>query len=75
MKEAWLYKGIKKMGVHTFKKTWKGFKEGFGDLNGDKMWYGLKALNCFAETGQWELRIDLQFERRLGPISTTNSSR
>ena len=29
-----------KDGVNTFKKTWKDFEEGFGDLNGDKMWYG-----------------------------------
>ena len=28
------------------------------------MWYGLKALNCFTETGQWELRIDFQFESK-----------
>ena len=28
------------------------------------MWYGLKALNCFTETGQWELRIDFQFENK-----------
>ena len=54
----------KKDGVHTFKKTWKDFEEGFGELNGDKMWYGLKALNCFTETGQWELRIDFQFENK-----------
>ena len=54
----------KKDGVHTFKKTWRDFEEGFGDLNGDKMWYGLKALNCFTETGQWELRIDFQFENK-----------
>ena len=54
----------KKDGVHTFKKTWKDFEEGFGDLNGDKMWYGLKALNCFTETGQWELWVDFQFENK-----------
>ena len=54
----------KKDGVKTFRKTWKDFEEGFGDLNGDKMWYGLKALNCFTETGQWELRIDFQFENK-----------
>ena len=54
----------KKDDVHTFNKTWKDFEEGFGDLNGDKMWYGLKALNCFTETGQWELRIDFQFENK-----------
>ena len=51
----------KKDGVKTFDKKWKDFEEGFGELNGDKMWYGLKALNCFTETGQWELRIDFQF--------------
>ena len=54
----------KKDGVKTFEKKWKDFEEGFGDLNGDKMWYGLKALNCFTETGQWELRIDFQFENK-----------
>ena len=28
------------------------------------IWYGLNALNCFIETGQWELRIDFQFENK-----------
>ena len=51
----------KKGGVKTFNKKWKDYEEGFGDLNGDKLWYGLKALNCFTENGQWELRIDFQF--------------
>ena len=54
----------KKDGVKTFNKTWKEFEEGFGDVNGDKLWYGLKALNCFTETGQWELRIDFQFDNK-----------
>ena len=55
----------KKDGVKTFnQKKWKDYEEGFGDLNGDKLWYGLKALNCFTETGQWELRIDFQFENK-----------
>ena len=53
-----------KDGVHTFKKTWKEFEEGFGDLNGHKLWYGLKVLSCFTEIGQWELRIDFQFENK-----------
>ena len=52
----------KKDGVNIFEnKMWEDYEEGFGDLNGDKMWYGLKALSCFTETGQWELRIDFQF--------------
>ena len=54
----------KKDGVNTFNKKWKDYEEGFEDLNGDKMWYGLKALNCFTQTGQWELRIDFQFENK-----------
>ena len=54
----------KKDGVKTFNTKWKDFEEGFGDLNEDKMWYGLKALNCFTETGEWEFRIDFQFENK-----------
>ena len=54
----------KKDGVRTFYTKWKDFEEGFGHLNGDKLWYGLKALNCFTENGQWELRIDFQFENK-----------
>ena len=38
------------------------FEERFGDLKSNKFWYGLKALYCFTQTGQWELRIDFQFE-------------
>ena len=51
-----------KDGVDTFKKQWKDYEEGFGDLKSSKLWYGLKALNRFTQTGQWELRIDFQFE-------------
>ena len=54
----------KKDGVKTFNKKWKDYEEGFGDLNGDKLWYGLKALSCFTEIGQWELRIDFQFDNK-----------
>ena len=54
----------KKDGVKTFDKKWKDYEEGFGDLTGGKLWYGLKALSCFTETGQWELRVDFQFENR-----------
>ena len=54
----------KKDEVNTFTKKWKDFEERFGHLNGGKLWYGLKALNCFTESGQWELRIDFQFENK-----------
>ena len=51
--------------MHTFKNTWKDFEEGSGYLNGDMMWYSLKALNYFTKIGQWELRIDFQFENKI----------
>ena len=51
-----------KDGVNTFNKTWEEYEEGFGDLDGDKLWYGLQALHCFTQTGHWELRIDFQFD-------------
>ena len=55
----------KKGGANIFhNKKWKDYEEGFGDLRGDKMWYGLKALNCFTENGQWELWIDFQFTNK-----------
>ena len=53
-----------KDGVNTFNRTWKDYEEGFGDLKSSKFWYGLKALYCFTQTGQWELRIDFQFENQ-----------
>ena len=27
-------------------------------------WYGLKAMNCLTQTGQWELRIDFEFPNK-----------
>ena len=50
--------------IHLRNKQWKDYEEGFGDLKSSKFWYGLKALHCFAQTGQWELRIDFQFENK-----------
>ena len=60
-----------KDGVTTFNKQWKEYEEGFGDFNDSKLWYGLKELNRFTQTGQWELRIDFQLRTTPGPISTT----
>jgi len=51
-----------KDGVNYFNRTWKEYEEGFGDLKSNKLWYGLKGLHLFTKTGQWELRIDFQFE-------------
>ena len=48
--------------VETFNKGWSDYEQGFGDLKGDKLWYGLKPLSCLTENGQWELRVDIQFD-------------
>ena len=54
----------KRDGVKSFDKKWKDYEEGFGNLAGGKLWYRLKVLSCFTENGQWELRVDFQFENR-----------
>ena len=54
----------KRNGVKSFDKKWKDYEEGFGDLAGGKLWYGLKVLSCFTENGQWEMRVNFQFENR-----------
>ena len=42
-----------------FNKTWRQYEAGFGNLNGD-FWYGLEAIHCLTQTGQWEMRVDYQ---------------
>ena len=56
-----IQKNIKDKEVETFNKGWSDYEQGFGDLNGDKLWYGLKPLSCLTKNGQWELRVDFQF--------------
>ena len=52
-----------KDGVSFFEtKKWKEYQEGFGGLKSKKFWYGLEAVHCLTQTGQWELRIDFQFD-------------
>jgi len=43
----------------SFYKKWADYEEGFGDLETD-FWYGLKAIRCLTESGEWEMRIDFQ---------------
>jgi len=42
-----------------FNKNWTDYEEGFGDLK-TEFWYGLDAIHCLTETGQWEMRVDYQ---------------
>ena len=46
-----------------FNRPWSDYEKGFGDLNGE-FWYGLKSMNCFTRTGQWELRVDIEFQNK-----------
>ena len=50
-------------GSVDFNRPWADYEKGFGDLNGE-FWYGLKAINCLTQTGQWELRVDFEFENK-----------
>ena len=43
----------------SFKKNWREYEEGFGDLNKD-FWGGLKLMHTLTQRGQWEMRVDYQ---------------
>ena len=48
-------------GSVDFNRSWSDYEKGFGDPNGE-FWYGLKSMNCLTKIGQWELRVDFEFE-------------
>ena len=50
----------KKNSLMNFNKNWTDYEEGFGDLN-TEFWYGLAAMHCLTQRGQWEMRVDYQF--------------
>jgi len=43
----------------NFNRFWKSYEQGFGDLN-DDFWAGLQLMHILTQTGQWELRTDIQ---------------
>ena len=47
----------------NFNRPWSDYEKGFGDLNGE-LWYGLKLINCLTQTGQWELKVDFEFQNK-----------
>lgn len=57
---GWLVIQRRKNGTENFHRSWNDYERGFGSLK-DEMWYGLRALHCMTQTGQWELRIDFTF--------------
>ena len=60
---GWTVIQRRKDGSENFNRPWNDYEKGFGDLNGE-FWYGLKAINCLTQAGQWELRIDFEFENK-----------
>ena len=49
----------KKDSLVNFNKNWTDYEEGFGNLN-TEFWYGLTAIHCLTQRGQWEMRVDYQ---------------
>ena len=49
----------KKDSLVDFNKNWTDYEKGFGDLN-TEFWYGLAAMHCLTDMGQWEMRVDYQ---------------
>ena len=44
----------------SFHRAWTEYADGFGDLY-KEFWFGLNAMHCLTNTGNWELRIDFTF--------------
>ena len=53
----------KKGTLVNFNKNWTDYEKGFGDLN-TEFWYGLQEINCLTQRGQWEMRVDYQFNNK-----------
>ena len=49
----------KKDSLVDFNKTWIDYEKGFGDLK-KEFWFGLSAIHCLTQRGQWEMRVDYQ---------------
>ena len=60
---GWTVIQRRKDGSVDFNRPWSDYEKGFGDLSGE-FWYGLKSMNCLTQTGQWELRVDFEFQNK-----------
>ena len=49
----------KKGSLVNFNKNWNDYEKGFGNLT-TEFWYGLAAIHCLTQRGQWEMRVDYQ---------------
>ena len=53
----------KKDSAVSFNKNWNDYEKGFGDLT-TEFWYGLGMMHCLTQKGQWEMRVDYQFNNQ-----------
>ena len=60
---GWTVIQRRKDGSVDFNRPWIAYEKGFGDLD-EEFWYGLKNMHCLTQTGQWELRVDFEFQNR-----------
>jgi len=54
---GWLVIQRRQDGSVDFHRNWVDYEDGFGSLTGE-FWYGLLAIHCLTNQGQWELRVD-----------------
>ena len=47
----------------NFNRNCTDYEKGFGDLN-TEFWYGLEEMHCLTQRGQWEMRVDYQFNNK-----------
>ena len=47
----------------SFNRNWSEYEEGFGDLH-TEFWYGLQNIHYLTRNGQWEMRVDYQFNNK-----------
>ena len=46
-----------------FNRNWTDYEAGFGNLT-TEFWNGLAAMHCLTQRGQWEMRVDYQFNNK-----------
>ncbi|XP_038062234.1 microfibril-associated glycoprotein 4-like [Patiria miniata] len=56
---GWIVFQRRQDGSVNFTRNWTDYQSGFGNLSGE-FWLGNEALRLLTETGQWQLRVDLE---------------
>ena len=54
---GWMVIQRRKDGSVDFNKFWWEYEVGFGSLTGE-FWFGLKALHCLTNRGNWEMKFE-----------------